>query len=408
MSLRLIVIDGPDRGLTFALAPDQTLLVGRGKAAPARLSDPRVSRKHCRVQAEGDRARVVDAGSVAGTLVNGRRVEESRLRPGDVLQVGDTRLRLEWQDEDDADTRLPAAAPRAPALRAERLHELTGTRLSGYEVGPVLARGRSGLVFQARSSRDGRDVALKVLWPEFSQDETEVKRFVRAMRTMIPLRHPHLVGLYNAGKTGRYCWIAMERVEGESVAEVLRQAGGAPPSDWRFALRVATHVSRALAFAHYHHIIHRDITPQNILVRAADGAAKLGDLMLAKALEGGLAATITRPGELLGEVRYLSPERTAGGSTAVDGRADLYSLGATAYALVAGRPPLEAESPVRTILKIRQEKPASPKKAQPALPDRFEAAIMKLLAKRPEDRFPTAAALLAELEQIARAQAVGV
>jgi serine/threonine protein kinase len=405
MAFVLVVVAGPDKGQSFALDAAEPLVVGRGKATPTHLSDPRVSRQHCQVHVRGDEVLVLDSGSAGGTFVNGRRADQQQLKPGDVIQVGDTRLRLETRDAED-DTIDPPGMPVAPALPAERMAELAGTRLFRYDLGRLLAQGRSGLVFQAKD-KDGKALAVKVLWPEFSKDPDEVKRFVRAMKTMIPVRHPHLVAVYNAGKTGVYCWIAMELVEGESAAQFLQRAGGGAP-DWRFALRVAAHVCRGLVFAHYHRIIHRDIAPQNVLIRAADSVAKLGDLMLAKALDSGLSQVVTRPGELLGDVRYMSPERTAGGGEAVDARADLYGLGATAYALVTGKPPLEGDSPIRTILKIRQEKPAPPRKAQPALPARFDAAIMKTLAKRPDDRFQTAAELLGELEAIARAEGVTV
>jgi tRNA A-37 threonylcarbamoyl transferase component Bud32 len=475
MAMELIVIAGPDKGRRFPVTPSEPLLVGRGKNTQTRLNDPHVSRQHCQVEIKEGRIVLVDSGSVGGTYVNGQPAREQELKPGDIIQVGETRLQLDQPGMADQATIpppdqarrgpsllprpmvaspgagasppplagpvtpavTPPAAPAVPAasgparpvttaaapppvtaappaaapLPAERLQELAGTHLAHFDIGAPLARGRSGLVFLARDDRaekDHRTVALKVLWPEFSRDDAEVKRFIRAMKTMIPLRHPHLVNTYNAGRTGPYCWIAMEYVEGESVTQILKRGGIAGPTDWRYALRVATHVARGLVFAHFHHIIHRDVTPQNILVRAADKVAKLGDLMLAKAQEGSQAQQITRAGEILGDLRFMAPERTAGGNAVVDGRADIYSLGATFYALVAGRPPLEGDSPVRTILKIRQEKPIPPRKAQPALPDRLDAAILKTLEKRPEDRFQTAAELLSELETIAKANGVGV
>src|SRR5262249_46035079 len=156
--------------------------------------------------------------------------------------------------------------------------------------------------------------------------------------------------LFGAGKTGTYLWTAMEYVEGDSLSQVIQRIGTHGMLDWRYALRVAVHVSPALVFAHYHQIIHRDIAPPNILAQGAEQATKLGDLMRANAVEGKLATQITRPGELLGDVRYMSPERTAGGASAVDGRADVYSLGATVYALLTGRPPCEGRSMVETIL----------------------------------------------------------
>src|SRR5205807_7072444 len=142
--------------------------------------------------------------------------------------------------------------------------------------------------------------------------------------------------------------------------------------DWRYALRVAIQVARALEFAQGNHIIHRNIRPSNIIVRHADKLAKLGDLMLAKALEGTQVEQITRPGELVGDIAYMSPERTRGASTPVDGRSDIYSLGATIYALLSGRPPFDAGSLAETIQQIRNTDPVTPKKYQLAIPDLLE------------------------------------
>src|SRR5262249_52070619 len=161
--------------------------------------------------------------------------------------------------------------------------------------------------------------------------------------------------------------------------------------------KVAVQVGRALEYAQGQQIIHRNVTPQNILIQATDKVAKLGDLMLAKALEGSLAQQITRPGELVGEVAYMSPERTRG-ETNLAGRADLDGLGATAYALLTGRPPFEGATLVEKIARIRRDDPAKPTKYQLSIPHPFEAAVLKLLAKKPEDRYQTAAALLKELE----------
>jgi serine/threonine protein kinase len=173
--------------------------------------------------------------------------------------------------------------------------------------------------------------------------------------------------------------------------------------DWRNALRVAVHIGRALDFARQHQIVHRNITPQNVLVQSSDKLTKLGDLMLAKALEGSLAQQITRPGELLGEVHYMSPERTRSDAE-IDSRSDIYSLGALVYALLTGRPPFEGATLIETISKIRQAEPVKPKKYQLSIPDLFEGAVLRMLAKRPADRFQTAASLLTDLERVAKFQ----
>ena len=154
-----------------------------------------------------------------------------------------------------------------------------------------------------------------------------MQRFIRAMKTMLPIKHENIVALYNAGKAGRYAWVAMEYVDGESLTQVIQRIGAAGMLDWQNAFRVAVHIGRALECADEHKIIHRNIMPANILL-THDKIAKLGDLMFAKALEGTAAEQITRPGQLVGELAYMSPERTRGTSD-IDGRSDLYGLGAT-------------------------------------------------------------------------------
>ena len=242
-------------------------------------------------------------------------------------------------------------------------------------------------------------MALKVLRPEFAKDEEEIQRFIRAVKTMLPLRHPNLVTLYGAGKTGPHCWIAMEFIEGESLTQVIQRIGVAGMLDWKNAFRVALDIGRALQFAHEQHIVHRNVAPQNILLQKSDKTAKLGDLMLAKAMEGVLAQQVTRPGELVGAVEYMSPERTRG-TQDIDGRSDIYGLGATLYALLTGRPPFEGSTLIEKITRIRQTEPDKPTKYQMGINGFFESAVLKMLAKRPQDRFQTASELLKELDRI--------
>jgi serine/threonine protein kinase len=412
MSLQLLVIAGPDQGRAFTLDAGPNLMLGRSSHALYRLNDLRVSRNHCQILLEGDAVTVVDNGGSGGTLINGTAVNRHLLKPGDVLQVGDSQLRLQLGDfpvdvvTAAATTVTTPAFPAAPAT-PEHLGALTGQTLAHYAIGPVLGNGQSGLVFQATDTKDGRAVALKVLQPDFARDEEEVQRFIRAMKTMLPLRHPNLVTLYAAGKTGTWCWVAMELVEGEPLTRTIQRIGVAGMLDWRNAFRVAVHVGRALEYAQAEQIIHRNVTPHNVLLQTADKVVKLGDLMLAKALEGALARQITRQGAILGDVAYMSPERTRGVEE-VDGRSDLYGLGATVYALLTGRPPCEGNSLVEQVARIRQTEPVKPTRFQLAIPHPFEMAVLKLLAKKPEDRYQTATDLLKDLNRIGKAQNVNV
>ncbi len=404
MVKRLTVIKGPDKDKHFVLSENFNLLFGRGKHAEDRLNDLSVSRVHCEVELlKSGRVVLTDLES-SGTYVNGQRVSEAFLKVGDIVRIGETDLRLE------EDGQVPALQPvsaaprpdRPTVLAADRLHELTGAKLSYFQVGPVLAKAQSGLVFKATDLKHDRAVAFKVLWPEATHDDEEMRRFVRAMKTMLPLRHPNIVAVLGAGKSGPYCYIAMEFVAGESLVQLLERLGTAGMLDWKKSLRITAGLARALEYLHAQNVIHRNILPTNVLIGSEGQEVKLGDFVLAKATEGALAQQITKPGQILGDVRYMAPERTRGGAVAADKRSDLYSLGALAYVLLTGRPPLEGANLVETLMKINQETPVRPKKFQLSIPDAFEGVVMRLLKKKPAERYADAAELLRDLEKVAR------
>lgn len=402
MPAQLAVTSGPDQGKSFPLTVGQTMQVGRSQATSIRLSDPAVSRVHFELEIGRDEI-VLHNISGQGTLVNGQTAVEQPLKIGDVIRIGNSQLL--FIPEGEAATIVPkeAALPSA----SEPLSNLAGKSLAYFLVEEVIARGNSGIVFRALDTRHNQAVALKVLEPAFSRNEEEMQRFVRAMKTMLPVRHPNIVTIVGAGKTGPFCWIAMDYIEGESLSKVIQRIGVAGMLDWKHAFRVAVDIARALEYAHGQAIVHRNVTPQNILLRKSDKAALLGDLMLAKALEGSLAQHVTKPGELLGDIAYMAPERTHGGSE-IDGRADLYGLGATVYAVLTGRPPFTADALPDVIVKIRNAEPEKPKKYQLSIPDMFQGAVLKLLAKRPQERYQTAAELLKDLERVGKFAGVAV
>jgi serine/threonine protein kinase len=301
---------------------------------------------------------------------------------------------------------VPGASP-VPAQRKTLpivdLAALAGTQLARCDLQKVVARARTGVVFRARETEKDRPVALKVFDRQNFQDDRQIQRFLRAVRTMIPIRHENLVALYRAGRAQGLCYTVCEFVEGESVADLIDRTGISGMLQWRQAFRIAMDTARALEVAEENGIVHRNVTPRNILIRSNDGLAKLGDLVLAKALEETGQDRITRPGELVGELAYLAPEQT-GVKCPVDCRSDIYSLGATLYAILTGRPPFEGRTPVETILKIQTEEPTKPTHYHLAIPPLFENVVLRMLAKRPEDRYRTPGHLVRELEHVARYQ----
>src|SRR5262245_61861562 len=184
MSLQLAITAGPDAGRTLTLQSGPDLMLGRAQNAFYRLNDPRVSRSHCQLLLEGDRATVVCNGGSGGTKVNGTAVQKQVLKLGDVLHVGDTQLRLQMGDF-PLNVALAAVgahstvAPPEALPSPEKLEALSGQTLSHFEIGQAIGKGRVGMVFHATDTKNGRPVALKVLLPEFSKSEEDVQRFVR-------------------------------------------------------------------------------------------------------------------------------------------------------------------------------------------------------------------------------------
>jgi serine/threonine-protein kinase len=362
---------------------------------------------------------VLDLGSKTGTLVNNQRIAgEWPLLTGDLLVVGDTHLQLTSDLLSDTTDNLPAfkepARPAAgparaahpgpagpvfqarPDTPAQALARLTNTALGYFRLGPLLGVGKSGAVFRALDTRDQGPVAVKVFLAEFSHSEEEIQRFVRAAKTIMPLRYLHLVDFYNAGRWHGHCWVSMELIEGPALAWHVQQAASCP-TPWLLGVRVLREVTRALVFLHGKQIVHRNLTPENLLVCSVDGLIKVGDLITAKAQEGKLAQDVTAEGHLVGDLRYLAPERTFGGPSAGDARSDLYSLGAVVYAVLTGRPPLEGKNTLDTIEKVRHRVPIPLRRLLPGVPSALDAVVTRLLAKEPEQRFANATDLLRHL-----------
>jgi serine/threonine protein kinase len=396
------LVGGPDKGRSFRLVTGETLIVGRGSASDTHINDARVSRIHCRVEVQPDRVLLIDEGGSGGTLVGGTAIDQHVLLPGDVFHIGDTHIFYDSDPHDEQSTLAPVTGVQARHARTgQSLKNLVGQTLGDYRLTEIIAPGNSGMVFKGTSIKNQLVVAIKVLAPDLSNREEQKDRFVRAMRTMIPVRHENIVRLYNAGKKGPYCWAAMEYVEGENLAQVIDRIGIHGMLGWQEVWRVAVFGGRALQAASDMKIVHRNLTPTNILRRRSDGVCLLGDLMLAKALEGAQSRNITGPGQLIGDAAYMSPERTRH-SRDIDGRSDIYELGATLYALLTGHPPFESNSLTELIRQVRDDQPVAPRECQMAINEMFQDLVLHMLAKRPADRYQTAAQLLTDLERIGK------
>lgn len=405
---KMTVIEGPAQGNSWEFSDGGSILVGRGSEADWQLADPRISRKQCRIEVPGNQIVITDLGSSGGTLVDGKKIKQpTRVSQEVTIRIGDTAIRVEG---DFAEASTLVTHP-TPAIKGNqvKLTDMIGKTLHNYEVQEEVHAGKMGMIFKAYDTKKSRDIALKVLWPNLSRDGEQMQRFLRGMKAMFPVRHENIVRIYNAGitRTGevldcKLAWVAMEHVEGVSLTEVIRQIGISGMLDWKVGFRVALQIARALEEAYDHKIIHRNITPQNILYNSANKTAKLSDLMWAKALEGAQSADVTAAGQVVGDLAYLPLERLTGDKSQIDCRCDIYGLGATVYALLTGRSPFESNSLPELIVKIRSEEPPKPKSFQLSIADLFEGVVLKMLAKRPEDRYETPSAVVKDLERVGK------
>ncbi|MBI3760200.1 MAG: FHA domain-containing protein, partial [Deltaproteobacteria bacterium] len=233
MSKKLIVLAGPDEGRVFNLA-GEALMFGRSRATDTPLTDPHVSRVHCQVVPEGGDYVVVDFDSASGTFVKGKEIDRHVLHPGDLIRIGDTHMQFVVDE-----TSVQKPTGKSPTDWASGL---VGQTISHYAITAPLARGKSGYIFHAQDTRDETEIALKVLSPDFGQDEKKVQRFVEAMKTVLPLSHPHLLKILAAGKTGNHCWVATEYVAGESLSAVIGRIQKGRKLDWKGVLRVGAYL----------------------------------------------------------------------------------------------------------------------------------------------------------------------
>lgn len=404
---QLTVSRGPDAGRTFRGTVGQPFRIGRGAETETALTDPNVSRLQCEFLTEGRQLRLVQRSRTVPTLVNGQPIDDQVLVPGDTIQVGETLLEFYFVGDNQAPTQPTSESQTSPADLRAFTERLIGSQVHKYRLQRIIAEGRTGVVFQAEKLDAPELLAVKIYWPHVMHAAESRQRFVRAMKTMYPIRHPHIVRIENAGYTNDFCWLAMEYIDGENLQQRMQRLGAASRLDWQQAYRVGVHMAKALVAAEEHQVVHRNIQPKNILVRHSDQSAVLGDLMLAKATESEDDQQITRAGQLIGDVAYLAPERT-GGTVEIDSRSDIYSLGATLYELVTGRPPFVANSLASLLIAIRTEPLTPPRTFQLSLNDLFAGLIERMLEKDPARRPQSAEAMLREMERIGRMAGVSV
>ena len=261
---------------------------------------------------------------------------------------------------------------------AEVVARLRRATLGEFEIGHELGRGGMAAVFLAHELSLHRDVAIKVMSPAMLMGEGMIDRFRREAITIAHLNHPNIVSVYSVRAAEGLHFFVMRCIQGRSLEQVLKDAGRLPLATVRSILY---HVGSALAYAHRFKVVHRDIKPANILIDE-DGNAVVTDFGIAKAAEG---PSHTHTGFMVGTPAYMSPEQCAGGE--VSGASDQYSLGVVAYEMITGVPPFTGST--YSVIQAHVEQPPRPLREHGDCPPELESAILRMLAKNPEDRWPS-------------------
>jgi serine/threonine protein kinase len=279
---------------------------------------------------------------------------------------------------------------------------IQGYKLGPYEIVAPLGAGGMGEVYRARDTRLERTVAIKILTKEMSTDAARKQRFEREAKTISSLNHPHICTLHDIGSQGGVDYLVMECVEGETLAKRLEKG----PLPLEQVLKYGAQIADALDRAHRAGIVHRDLKPGNIMLAAT--GTKLLDFGLAKptGLVSGLTLTaavpttpVTQEGIVVGTFQYMSPEQIEGKE--VDGRSDIFSLGAVLYEMVTGKKAFDGKSQLSVASAILEKEPAPISSLKPMTPATLDRVIRRCLAKAPEDRWQTARDVALELKWIA-------
>jgi eukaryotic-like serine/threonine-protein kinase len=288
-------------------------------------------------------------------------------------------------DDDDPATLHNDQPPRTAGTTAP-VRELGKFELL-FEVG----RGGMGVVFKARQMDLDRIVALKMILGSQLQSQDVIKRFHNEARAAAAVSHPNITAVYEAGELLGQPYMAMQYIDGPSLAGRLRH-GLLPPE---LAARTVAAVARAVEHLHSRGFIHRDLKPSNVLLDP-QGQPYVTDFGLVKMLEGNSHKTTT--GSILGTPSYMAPEQASGHTAEVGPRSDIYSLGAILYECLTGRPPFLEATPLETLVQVMEGEPPRPRELNPHLPRDLEAICLRCLEKAPERRYATAAAVADNLE----------
>ena len=413
LSLRLEPRDGPAEDLE--LSSKGSIEIGRAPDNDGiKVDDIGLSRRHCSIREDGGRLVVEDLGSRNGTFVNGERIVRRVLKPGDEIEIGESRVLVRAPRSATTDKGNSTDFWRAEGLcslcgevvptedvesgKAQKSDQgvfcakclkvalVPGRILGGYRIIEQIGFGGMAEIYRAESVKGGRIVALKTMLNPHNAPPAIRQRFVQEAKAGARLEHPNVARIYDAGEDSGIPYIVIEYIQGDDLATILDRRGSL---EQREALDIAIDIASALAYAHEHGVVHRDVKPANIFLDSAYGRARLIDLGVAKVLDLDERMRLTRAGVGLGTLEYAAPEQIESARD-VDGRADIYSLGATTYRMVVGKRPFTAPRDIDLAKMII----CDPHEWPPAMKDKIceplKAVIDKAMGKRPDDRYQNA------------------
>ena len=273
-----------------------------------------------------------------------------------------------------------------------------GKKLDGrYEITELIGVGGMADVYKAVDVMEDREVAVKILKPEFAENEEFGRRFRNESKAIAVLSHPNIVKIYDVGFSDEIQYIVMEYIDGITLKEFIEQQG---VLKWKDALHFVTQILRALQHAHDKGIVHRDIKPQNIML-FTDGTIKVMDFGIARfsRIDGKTLSDKT-----IGSVHYISPEQARGDIT--DERSDIYSVGAMLYEMLTGHKPFDGENPVAIALKHMQDDLVMPREIMPSIPEALEEIVIHAMEKEPTARYQSAADMIRDIDTFKLNQSV--
>jgi serine/threonine protein kinase/WD40 repeat protein len=274
-------------------------------------------------------------------------------------------------------------------------HQEFPRRFGNFELLEEIARGGRGIVYRAEQLNLNRLVAIKVILEGELASSSDKQRFIAEAQAVAKLKHPNIVAVYDSATVGDQCYFAMELVEGQSLADVIRDQ----PLAGQVAAGYVADIAKAIQFAHDNGILHRDLKPSNVLLSAA-GQIKVTDFGFAKQLNNAEQQTIT--GQILGTPSYMPPEQALGDHSQLGPTTDVYAIGALLYELLTGRPPFRAESTMETLRQVIELDPPAPRTLNPSVPRELEIITLKCLAKHPLGRYASAKELGDDVERYLR------